>query len=34
VGAIAFVGGAATGVWPVWAAGLLAVCASVLAFRP
>lgn len=34
IGAVAFVGGAATGLWPVWAAGLLAVCASVLAFRP
>jgi hypothetical protein len=34
VGAVAFVGGAATGLWPVWAAGLLAVCGSVLAFRP
>jgi hypothetical protein len=34
IGAVAFVGGAATGMWPVWAAGLLAVCASVLAFRP
>jgi hypothetical protein len=34
LGAVAFVGGAATGLWPVWSAGLLAVCASVLAFRP
>jgi hypothetical protein len=34
LGAVAFVGGAATGLWPVWAAGMLAVCASVLAFRP
>jgi hypothetical protein len=34
VGAVAFVGGAATGIWPIWVAGLLAVCASVLAFRP
>lgn len=34
VGAVAFVVGAATGLWPVWAAGLLAVCSSVLAFRP
>ena len=33
-GAVAFVGGAATGLWPVWAAGMLAVCASVFAFRP
>ena len=33
-GAVAFVGGAATGLWPVWALGMLAVCGSVLAFRP
>lgn len=34
VGAVAFVAGAATGLWPVWAAGMIAVCGSVLAFRP
>jgi hypothetical protein len=34
MGAVAFVAGAATGLWPVWAAGMLAVCGSVLAFRP
>jgi len=33
-GAIGFVGGATTAIWPVWAAGLLAVCASVLIYRP
>jgi hypothetical protein len=33
-GAVAFVGGAATGTWPVWAAGMLAVGASVVAYRP
>jgi hypothetical protein len=34
VGAVAFVGGAATGTWPVWAAGMLAVGASVVVYRP
>jgi hypothetical protein len=33
-GAVAFVAGAATGLWPVWAVGILAVCGSVFAFRP
>jgi hypothetical protein len=33
-GAVAFVGGAATDTWPVWAAGMLAVGASVVAYRP
>jgi hypothetical protein len=33
-GALAFVAGATFGLWPVWAAGALAVCASVLAYRP
>ena len=34
VGALAFAGGATLGLWPVWAAGALAVCASVVAYRP
>jgi hypothetical protein len=33
-GGLAFVGGATLGLWPVWVAGLVAVCASVLAYRP
>ena len=33
-GAVAFVGGAATGTWPVWAGGMLAVGASVVVYRP
>lgn len=33
-GAIAFVSGAALGLWPVWAAGLLATAAAVLSYRP
>ena len=33
-GALAFVIGATIGPWPLWAAGLLAVCGSVLAYRP
>jgi hypothetical protein len=33
-GAVAFVGGAATGTWPIWAAGMLAVSASVFVYRP
>ena len=28
------VAGATFGLWPVWSAGALAVCASVLAYRP
>jgi hypothetical protein len=34
VGALAFVAGAVLGDWQVWAAGLLAVSSSVLAYRP
>ena len=33
-GAIAFAGGATLGLWPVWAAGALAVAAGMLAYRP
>ena len=33
-GALAVAAGATLGEWPVWTAGLLAVCASVLAHRP
>ena len=33
-GAVAFVGGAATGVWPILAGGMLAVGASVVVYRP
>ena len=33
-GAAAFVLGAVTGRWPLWLAGLLAVCSSALAYRP
>ncbi|MGZ4334489.1 MAG: hypothetical protein ACXVRJ_09485 [Gaiellaceae bacterium] len=33
-GALAFVAGATLGLWPVWVAGLFAVCLSVLAYRP
>lgn len=33
-GAVAFVGGATLGIWPVWVLGLLAVSGSVLAYRP
>lgn len=33
-GALAFVAGATLGLWPLWAAGMVAVCASVLAYRP
>jgi hypothetical protein len=33
-GALAFVVGATLGPWPVWVAGILAVCASVLVYRP
>jgi hypothetical protein len=33
-GAGAFVAGATLSFWPVWVAGLLAVCAAVLAYRP
>lgn len=34
VGAVVFVAGATLGVWPVWAAGLLAVCGAVVVYRP
>jgi hypothetical protein len=33
-GALAFVAGATLAVWPLWAFGLVAVCVSVLAYRP
>jgi hypothetical protein len=33
-GALAFVAGATLGLWPVWAAGLVATAAAVLAYRP
>jgi hypothetical protein len=33
-GALAFVAGATLQVWPLWVAGLVAVCGSVLAYRP
>jgi hypothetical protein len=33
-GAAAFVAGATVGPWPVWVAGMLAVCGSILAYRP
>ena len=33
-GALAFVAGATLGEWPLWVAGLAAVCGSVLAYRP
>jgi hypothetical protein len=33
-GGLAFVAGATLGLWPVWAAGLVAVAAAVLAYRP
>jgi hypothetical protein len=33
-GALAFVAGATLGLWPVWSVGLIAVCASVVAYRP
>jgi hypothetical protein len=33
-GALAFVAGATLGAWPLWSTGLVAVCASVLAYRP
>lgn len=34
LGALAFVLGATFDLWPVWAAGVVAVCASVFAYRP
>jgi hypothetical protein len=33
-GAVAFAGGAVLGLWPLWSAGLVAVVAAVLAYRP
>ena len=33
-GALAFVAGATLGLWPLWATGMIAVCASILAYRP
>ena len=33
-GALAFVAGATLAEWPLWVCGLVAVCASVLAYRP
>ena len=33
-GALAFVAGATLGMWPIWCAGLVAVCASIVAYRP
>jgi hypothetical protein len=33
-GAAAFVTGATVGPWPIWVAGMLAVCGSMLAYRP
>jgi hypothetical protein len=34
LGALAFVLGATLELWPVWSAGVVAVVASVLAYRP
>jgi hypothetical protein len=33
-GALAFVAGATLGAWELWSAGIVATCASVLAYRP
>jgi hypothetical protein len=33
-GATAFAGGAVVGYWPLWAAGMLAVCGSFLVYKP
>lgn len=33
-GALAFAGGATLGLWPVWAAGMLAVVGGIVAYRP
>jgi hypothetical protein len=33
-GSVAFVGGATLSLWPLWVGGLLAVCGSVVAYRP
>ncbi|HZT92638.1 MAG TPA: hypothetical protein VFA05_11425 [Gaiellaceae bacterium] len=34
IGAVTFVAGATLGLWPLWVAGLLAVCGSVVVYRP
>ena len=34
VGACVFALGATAGQWPIWAAGMLAVCGSMLVYRP
>jgi len=34
LGSVAFAAGALAGPWPLWAAGLLAVCASLIAYKP
>lgn len=34
LGAVAFVTGVTTGLWPVWVTGMLAVGASIVAYRP
>jgi hypothetical protein len=34
LGALALVGGATLGVWPLWAIGIVAVCSGVLVYRP
>jgi hypothetical protein len=34
VGAVAFVAGATLGIWPVWVVGMVAVCGSMVAYRP
>jgi hypothetical protein len=33
-GALAFVAGATLAIWPLWAVGILAVCLSVVSYRP
>lgn len=34
LGALAFAAGAMLALWPIWAAGIVAVCVSVLSYRP
>ena len=34
VGAAAFAVGATAGPWPLWVAGMLAICISLLMYRP
>jgi len=34
LGALSFVAGATVGLWPVWVAGVVAVCVSVVSYRP